>query len=265
MGWKKGNESIKAGNFKCIFSYTFKEQFQHLSNFLMMEYSGFDRTNYPVLSVKEGYSQWATTYEETVQEEMDIRLLSKINSISWSKLNHALDFACGTGRIGAWLKLQAIDKIDGVDFTIEMLSKAREKNVYAELIHRDVSDTGLKAESYDLSIQVLADEHLSELSPLYIEASRITRKGGYFVIVGYHPFFLMNGLITHFHKESGEPVGIESHVHLFSDHIKAANKSNLTLLEMEEGIIDEAWLIKKPKWEKYRNWPVSYALVWQKK
>jgi SAM-dependent methyltransferase len=229
-----------------------------------MDYSGFDRLNYPVLPVREGYSQWATTYEDSVQNEMDIRLLSNIKSIAWNKIDRALDFACGTGRIGAWLKLQGVDKIDGVDITIEMLSKAGEKNVYGELINRDVSDTGLKDESYDLTIQVLADEHLTELSPVYLEASRITRKGGYFVIVGYHSFFLMNGLITHFHKENGDAVGIESHVHLFSDHFKAATKSNFTLLEMDEGIINEAWLIKKPKWEKYKNWPVSFAMVWQK-
>jgi SAM-dependent methyltransferase len=229
-----------------------------------MDYSGFDRLNYPVVPVREGYSQWATTYEDSVQNEMDIRLLSNIKSIAWNKIDRALDFACGTGRIGAWLKLQGVDKIDGVDITIEMLSKAGEKNVYGELINRDVSDTGLKDESYDLTIQVLADEHLTELSPVYLEASRITRKGGYFVIVGYHSFFLMNGLITHFHKENGDAVGIESHVHLFSDHFKAATKSNFTLLEMDEGIINEAWLIKKPKWEKYKNWPVSFAMVWQK-
>ncbi len=230
-----------------------------------MEYSSFDILNYPILPVREGYKAWANTYEQSVQDEMDLKLLSKIKTINWTKINRALDFACGTGRIGVWLKEQGVTKIDGVDITAEMLSKAKEKNIYNLLLNRDALNTQLQDELYDLTIQVLADEHFADISPLYLEASRITRNNGYFIIVGYHPFFLMNGLITHFHKENGEPSAIESYVHLFSDHVKAAFKSNFILLEMDEGIIDDDWLRKKPKWEKYKNRPVSFAMVWQKK
>jgi SAM-dependent methyltransferase len=229
-----------------------------------MEYSSFDKRKYPVLSVQEGYKEWSDTYEETVQDEMDLRLLSKINTIDWQEIKTAIDFACGTGRIGMWLKARAIDKIDGVDLTQEMLSKAAEKNVYASLINADILDNGIQPGNYDLCIQVLADEHMADISLLYAEASRIIKDNGYFVIVGYHPFFLMNGIITHFHKPGGDPLAIESYVHLFSDHVKPALSHNLTLLQMEEGIIDSDWLQKKPKWEKYKNWPVSYLFVWQK-
>ena len=52
-------------------------------------------------------------------------------------------------------------------------------------------------------------------------------------------------------------MAIRSYVHLFSDHVKAAHARGWRLLEMDEGLIDEAWLAKKPQWEKYRNRPVS--------
>jgi len=230
-----------------------------------MQYSSFDIRKYPVLPVKEGYKEWAGTYEQTVQDEMDIKLLSRIKSIGWPKIERALDLACGTGRIGLWLKQQGVMQIDGVDITPEMLSKAKEKNIYTSLLNADVFNTRLQEGTYDLCIQVLADEHLADISPLYAEASRILKKRGYFIIVGYHPYFLMNGIITHFHKENGDPLAIESHVHLFSDHVKAAYKSNFGLLEMDEGIIDGDWLAKKPKWAKYKDWPVSFSFVWQKK
>jgi SAM-dependent methyltransferase len=230
-----------------------------------MDFSSFDILKYPVLPVTEGYKEWAETYEQTVQDEMDLHLLSKIKTIDWSKINNALDFACGTGRIGAWLKQRGVKQIDGVDITTEMLSKAKEKNVYNLLLNKDVLNTELPDESYDLTIQSLADEHYPTISPLYLEASRITKNSGYFVIVGYHPFFLMNGLITHYHKENGEPSAIESYVHLFSDHVKAASTSNFILSEMDEAVIDDDWLRKKPKWEKYKNRPVSFVMVWQKK
>jgi SAM-dependent methyltransferase len=230
-----------------------------------MEYSSFDIRKYPVLSVKEGYKEWSNTYEQTVRDEMDIKLLSKIRSIGWTKINCALDLACGTGRIGVWLKEQGVVQIDGVDITPEMLSKAKEKNVYSSLLNADILNTQSQDQTYDLCIQVLADEHLADISPLYSEVSRIIKNNGYFIIVGYHPYFLMNGLISHFHRENGEPLAIESYVHLFSDHVKAAYKSNFNLLEMDEGIIDNDWLAKKPKWKKYKNWPVSFSFVWQKK
>jgi ubiquinone/menaquinone biosynthesis C-methylase UbiE len=230
-----------------------------------MDYSSFDILKYPVLPVTEGYKEWADTYEQTVQDEMDLHLLSKIKTIDWTAINDALDFACGTGRIGVWLKEHGVKQIDGVDITAEMLVKAEEKKVYRSLLHKDVLNTQLPDRSYDLTIQSLADEHYPDILPIYLEASRLIKSNGYFVIVGYHPFFLMNGLITHFHKENGEPSAIESYVHLFSDHVKAAFKSDFILLEMDEAIIDDEWLRKKPKWEKYKNRPVSFSMVWQKK
>jgi SAM-dependent methyltransferase len=229
-----------------------------------MQYSSFDIRKYPVLPVQEGYKEWSETYEQTVQDEMDLRLLTRIKGIHWKEITRAIDFACGTGRIGVWLKTHGVLGVDGIDITQEMLSKAAEKNVYASLTNADILNSGVLPGTYDLCIQVLADEHIADISLLYAEASRILKNNGYFVIVGYHPFFLMNGIITHFHKPGGDPLAIESYVHLFSDHVKAAFSSNLILLQMEEGIVDNEWLQKKPKWEKYKDWPVSFLMVWEK-
>ena len=41
------------------------------------------------------------------------------------------------------------------------------------------------------------------------------------------------------------PVAIESHVHLLSDHVKAAHAAGWALLEMDEGVVDDAWLATK--------------------
>jgi predicted TPR repeat methyltransferase len=73
-----------------------------------------------------------------------------------------LDLACGTGRIGVWLRQRGAAAIDGVDVTPEMLDVARTKGVYRTLRLADVSHTGLPAETYELCVQSLADEHLPE-------------------------------------------------------------------------------------------------------
>lgn len=229
----------------------------------MVDFARFDVRHYPTLGVQEGYAAWAQTYEDTVLDLMDLRLLERLQ-IHWPAAGRVLDLACGTGRIGAWLKARGVRRIDGVDLTPQMLAKARDKGVYEGLTLGDITATGLPDERYDLITQSLADEHLADLGPLYVEAFRLARTGGGFVLVGYHPWFLMAGIPTHFDRAPDDPVAIESHVHLFADHVRAAHAAGWRLAALEEGVIDDAWVAQKAKWERYRDRPVSFAFVWLK-
>jgi SAM-dependent methyltransferase len=230
-----------------------------------MDHALYDKRRYPIVDVREGYGAWVRTYEQTVQDEMDLRLLERLTTVDWSSPRSVLDLACGTGRIGAWLRRRgSTATVDGVDLTPEMLDLARRRGVYRTLVVADVAATRLPAETYDLCTQSLADEHLPELAPLYREVARVTRPGGDFVIVGFHPQFLMAGMPTHFDRAPGEPVTIRSYVHLLSDHVKAAQAAGWRLRDMDEGLIDDAWLRKKPKWEVYVGLPISFAMVWRR-
>ena len=40
------------------------------------DHSAFDQRRYPIVDVREGYGEWVRTYEQTVQDEMDLRLLA---------------------------------------------------------------------------------------------------------------------------------------------------------------------------------------------
>ena len=72
------------------------------------------------------------------------------------------------------------------------------------------------------------------------------------------------GMPTHFDRRPGDPVAIETYVHLISDHVAAARAGQLSLLEMRERLVDDRWIALKPRWEPYRHHPVSFAMVWQK-
>jgi SAM-dependent methyltransferase len=229
-----------------------------------MDASFFDRRRYPVASAARGYGEWAPTYEETVAVGLDEPLLAKLTSIDWGGVAEAVDLACGTGRTGVWLKAHGVAAVDGVDITPEMLAIAERKHVYRRLTVGDVAATALPPGHYQLAVMSLADEHLAELPPAYREAARLLEPHGKFLLLGYHPFFLMNGLVTHFHRADGEAVTIQSYVHQLSDHFRAGSAAGLRLVDFDECVIDEDWLKTKPKWRPYLNWPVSFATVWAK-
>jgi hypothetical protein len=113
-------------------------------------------------------------------------------------------------------------------------------------------------------ICALVDEHLPALPPLYSEARRLARPAGAFVIVGFHPHFIMaSGMPTHYDDAAGEPVAIETYVHQLSDHVTAALGAGWAVTEMRERLIDDAWLAVKPKWSALRGQPVSYAFAFR--
>lgn len=229
-----------------------------------MDFKNFDRRRYLTVSAKAGYGEWAATYEETVPDLLDIRVLESLKAVAWQGARQCLDLACGTGRIGAWLRGRGVSVIDGLDITPEMLDRAREKGLYRNLSLGSVEEARVTGGRYDLIVMSLVDEHLAALGPVYREAHRLGTAGAKFVVVGMHPFFFMTGMPTHFRDAQGQPKAIETHVHLTSDHVRAAHAAGWSLVEMYEGVIAEDWLRVKPKWAEFRSYPVNFGYVWQR-
>jgi SAM-dependent methyltransferase len=231
----------------------------------MPRFGSFDQRDYRTLPAREGYAGWARTYEDTIKHDMDIWLLEERQSVTWNTVERCADLGCGTGRTAAWLASKGVPAIDGVDATPEMLDRARERHVFTSLRLADVCATGLAAATYDLVTTCLVDEHLADLAPLYAEAARIARDGAAYVLVGFHPFFIMaTGMPTHFKADDGSPVAIETHVHLFSDHVKAAFAVGWQLAEFREQVIDDRWIKIRRRWSAYRDVPISFACVWRR-
>jgi SAM-dependent methyltransferase len=231
----------------------------------MVKFSDFDIRGYRTVDVRSGYDEWAATYEGTVQDEMDIALLQQLTTPSWSTVEAAADLGCGTGRTGAWLRSRGVRTIDGVDLAPSMLRHAAEKKIYRRLEESGLTPTPLDGSAYDLVIACLIDEHIKDVEVLYREATRLSKDDGLLVVVGYHPYFIMtSGMPTHYDSSSGESVAIETHLHLLSNHVSAAGENGWRLCEMRERLIDDKWVMLKPKWDRFRNCPLSFATVWQR-
>ncbi len=230
----------------------------------MPDFKDFDRRDYRTVDARSGYSEWAATYENAVPDLMDLDLLERLKVPRWNGVALAADLGCGSGRTGAWLRAKGVGAIDGVDLTPEMLAIAEKRALYRSLCQADAAATGLANASYELVTVSLVDEHLAALEGLYAEAARIAAPAGLLVLVGYHPQFIMaSGMPTHFNSARGEPIAIETHVHLLSDHVQAALAAGWQLAEMKEGLIDDGWLAVKPKWAQLRGQPITFAFVWR--
>ncbi|HTE50659.1 MAG TPA: class I SAM-dependent methyltransferase [Kofleriaceae bacterium] len=225
-----------------------------------LDFSRYDQRNYPTVDVREGYRRWSASYDRRMTEDLDIWLLARLETLSWS-VDHAIDLACGTGRIGAWLAAHGVRRIEGVDLSPEMLAHARARGVYADLHCADIRRTPLAAGVAELVVNVLSIEHLPALAPFYAEVARLCRPGATAVIVGYHPHFLLNGIPTHF-PDDGENVAIENTIHLFADHVRAARAHGLLLRELEERLVDDEMVERVPSWKRHHGRPASFAMVW---
>ncbi|MBJ8338921.1 class I SAM-dependent methyltransferase [Antrihabitans sp. YC3-6] len=230
----------------------------------MVNFDVYDRRGYRTVDARTGYGQWVTSYEDTVEDAMDLALLECLQVPDWINSQHAADLGCGTGRTGSWLRANGVHSVDGVDITAEMLDRARERGAHNSLRLGDVTDTGLESAAYDLVVSSLVDEHVADLAGFYAEARRLAAPAGLFVLVSFHPQFIMSsGMPTHFTTADGEDIAITTNVHLVSDHVTAGVAVGFELVEMAERLIDDEWVALKPSWERLRGTPISAAYVWR--
>ena len=78
-----------------------------------------------MVSARDGYGAWQPTYDNSVQDIMDLGILETLTTVRWSEARQVVDLGCGTGRTASWLVSKGVVTIDGVDLTPKMLDKAR--------------------------------------------------------------------------------------------------------------------------------------------
>ena len=225
-------------------------------------FARYDTRGYRTVDVAEGYAAWAPIYDATMDDRLDLPLLSSLGSMDWNGKAAAVDLGCGTGRVGAWLKARGIARVDGVDSSPAMLERASAKAIYHNVVCADVIATGLAAGRYGLAISSFAVCHVSDLTGFYAEATRLIRPGGRIILVDYHPFMLLKGVPTHFNGPTGEPIAIANVIHMLSDHVTAGRHAGLSLLELREQLVDPEWVGQNPRMASHAGQPVSFAMVW---
>jgi SAM-dependent methyltransferase len=223
----------------------------------------YDRRHYPTLTVAEGYARWAPTYD-ALDDRFDIDLLNASPSLrSLVPGSRVVDLGCGTGRIGAWLDAHGAREVIGVDLCKEMLDRANARSLYASTTYASVTATGLTTGTFDGAISSMVLDHVADLAGFFVEAHRLLRPGGWLAIVDFHPFFMMQGIPTHF-PDGDEQVAVENHVHALRDFFKLAATNGFAVTEFDERFVTDEWALAAPGYRKYIGQPVTHAWVYKR-
>lgn len=89
------------------------------------------------------YDEWAATYDQEVAENgyaTPKRCADALAKFATDSNAPILDIGCGTGISGKALLEKGFSKIDGCDFSAEMLSRAEETGIYRKLINTNLED-----------------------------------------------------------------------------------------------------------------------------
>lgn len=206
--------------------------------------------------VQQAYNSWAMQYDTNENKTRDLEAKSLRETLAPLTFAHCLEIGCGTGKNTVWL-LEKAATVTAVDFSEEMLAKAKEKisAAHVQFVQADITQPWTFAvKQYNLVGFSLVLEHIELLSPILKKVADVLSKGGYLYISELHPFKQYNGSKARFETEAGTQV-VTCFNHHISDFMDAATANGLELLTLKE-YFDE---------DDRNNIPRLLTLLFQKK
>ena len=185
--------------------------------------------------VEESYNQWAKHYDLDYNKTRDLDQQATIEMLRPHPFNTVIELGCGTGKNTVWLAKRA-SKVLALDFSEEMLSRAREKvkNKQVEFLKCDLNlPWPLENEVADLITCSLTLEHIQDLTFIFAESGRTLKTGKLLFVSELHPAKQAAGSKAHF-EEEGQFQELETYTHHFSEYYHAASLAGFALVEMKE-------------------------------
>ncbi len=187
------------------------------------------------MSIEKSYNTWAGQYDTNENKTRDLDRKATIETLSLHKFENVLELGCGTGKNTEWLVTKA-KFIIGLDFSEEMLNKAKEK-INSEKVRFQKADLTKKWEIKnnfaDLITCSLTLEHIKKLDFIFNQAYQKLKAGGKFFVCELHPARQYIGSKAKYKTENGIEE-LEVYVHHLSDYLDSAKKSEFQLIEINE-------------------------------
>ena len=184
---------------------------------------------------KQAYNSWASQYDTNENKTRDLEARALRNMLATISFNSCLEIGCGTGKNTEWL-LQKAEHITAVDFSEEMLFRAKEKirSTNVEFRQADINgEWNFTEKGFDLIAFSLVLEHIENLDHIFKEAYKKLNVGGHVYIGELHPFKQYMGSKARFETSEGLQI-VQCYNHHVSDFIQSAKKYGLGLIGLDE-------------------------------
>ncbi|MFG1944748.1 class I SAM-dependent methyltransferase [Nonomuraea sp. NPDC048826] len=179
-----------------------------------------------------GYRIWSRTYDgPNAAFDLDEPFIREI--VEGLPVGDALDAACGTGRLAAYLAGRG-HRVRGVDSSPDMLKHAGRRVPQAEFLLGDLSCLPVPDESVGLVVCSLALTHVPALDPVLAEFARVVRPGGQVVITDVHPEGVARGVVPPVRLADGQPGRVATYRHRVGDYLRAALAAGLQVRRCDE-------------------------------
>lgn len=193
------------------------------------------------MNIEKAYNVWAAQYDTNLNATRDLDKVSTIQTLDKIQFSTVIELACGTGKNTQYLLTKA-DKVIGLDFSEEMLKKAKEKITSKRVEFRRVdisSDWNIENNFADLITCNLVLEHIENLDKIFKQAKDKLKDGGVFFISELHPFKQYLGSKARFEIQN-KTVELKTYTHHISEYLETARANGFKLMELNEWFDNDA-------------------------
>lgn len=187
------------------------------------------------MSIEKAYNIWADQYDTNANKTRDLDTKSTIETLSKFDFSTVIELGCGTGKNTSFL-LKKADQVIGLDFSQEMLNKAKAKikDERVEFQKADLTTEWKIENNYaDLITCSLVLEHIENLDFVFNQARNKLKNGGLFFISELHPFKQYSGSKARFETTDGTQE-LETYVHHVSEYLEVAKANGFEWLDLKE-------------------------------
>ena len=187
------------------------------------------------MSIEKAYNIWASQYDSNLNLTRDLDKKCTIKTLKNLDFKNVLELGCGTGKNTEWL-LKKAERIIGIDFSQEMLHKAKAKIFDKRVLFKKVDltkDWEIENNFVDLITASLTLEHIENLDHIFLQANLKLKKNGLFFISELHPFKQYSGSKAKYETENGIKE-LEVYIHHISEYIDTAKNNGFKLIELKE-------------------------------
>jgi ubiquinone/menaquinone biosynthesis C-methylase UbiE len=192
------------------------------------------------MDVKKAYNIWAEQYDSNSNKTRDLEAISLRTTLQGFQFTNCLEIGCGTGKNTTYL-LTIAKQVTAVDFSEEMLSKAKQKintnNV--QFIQADITaDWAFATSEYDLITFSLVLEHIENLDAIFRKLSNVLGSNCIVYIGELHPFKQYTGTKARFDSEAGQQI-VTCFNHNISDFTLSAKQYGFEIMDIAEYFDDK--------------------------